>query len=892
MSVEQIVLPVQGMSCQKCVRKLTEALQVLGGVESAEVSLEQRQALVRFDQARLDRAQVEAAIVAAGFRVAEDAPDEAPAPPSPKPTPAASPVASRRATLLLKGMTCANCANTIEKGVAGMPGVVSASVNFAAEKLAVEFDPARLQIPDILHKVEDLGYRARQTGAGGSDGKLSFAIRGMHCASCAGTIEKKLGALEGMRSVRINFAEDTGSVEFDPRRLDREAIFQAVEDAGYTPLVSRDAAEEAGEARIQRNWLIFAAALSLPIMPLMWTGPFGAATGYLNALLATIVQFSAGLTFYRGAWKSLKNRAANMDVLVAMGISAAYGYSVLALFHLFGVGGEVFFETSAMLITFIRFGKWLEARAKGKASQALKKLLQLQADRALLLVDGKEQEVPASRVQVGDLVVVRPGEKVPVDGEVVEGESAVDESMVTGESVPVDKESGSPVTGATLNRTGRLLVKATRVGEETVLAQIVRMVEEAQGDKAPIQRLADAVSNWFVPAVVGVALLTFVAWYGMFGAEFLFAFKMAIAVLVIACPCALGLATPTAIMVGSAVGLSAGILFKRASVLENISRLQVVLLDKTGTLTRGEFSVTDLHPASGVAEDELLRIAAAAEAASSHPLARAVVRRAEEDGLAPPAVSGVEEVGGHGLICTLEGERVLAGSHRLMEREGVDVAAFAAPAEQLAGQGKSLVYIAREGAPLGVVALADTLKENAADTIERLRALGLKTVMITGDRRAAAAAVAGQLGLDGVEAEVLPGDKLEVVRGYQQQGHFVGMVGDGINDAPALAQADIGIAIGSGTDVAKETGDIILVKGDIRDVERGIRLGRKTLVKIKQNLFWAFVYNVVGIPVAAGVLFPAFGIVLKPEFAGLAMAFSSVSVVTNSLLLKRYARRL
>jgi Cu+-exporting ATPase len=800
---------------------------------------------------------------------------------------------AHRATLRLSGMSCARCAQTIEKGVAGLPGVERAAVNFAAEKLTVDFDASRLSIDAVIRKIEDLGYGVRvPRGPAAEQGKLTFAIQGMHCASCAGTIEKKLSALAGMRSVRINFAEDTGTVEFDPEKLGRDEIFEAVREAGYTPLAERGAAEERSEARRELFWVIFAAALSFPIMAFMWWMPFGAATHTLEALLATIVQFTAGLTFYRGAWKSLKNRSANMDVLVALGITAAYGYSLLAAFHLFGVSGEVFFETSAMLITFIRFGKWLEARAKGKASKALRKLLQLQADRAILLAGGEEREVAASRLRVGDRVVVRPGEKIPVDGEIESGESAVDESMVTGESVPVEKVPGDTVTGATLNSNGRLIVRATAVGEETVLAQIVRMVEEAQGDKAPIQRLADAVSNWFVPAVVVIAVITFLIWRLAVGQEFLFAFKMGIAVLVIACPCALGLATPTAIMVGSSVGLSAGILFKRASVLENISRLDILLLDKTGTLTKGEFSVTDLVPAGGVDERELLRLAAVAESASSHPLARGVVRHAKESGISIPEVEAVEEVGGHGLLCTVGGVRVLAGNRRFMERENVPADTLDARAEELLAGGKSLVYVAREGRLAGVVALADTLKEGAAETVGRLRRLGLRTVMITGDRREAAQAVAEQVGVDAVEAEVLPGDKQKVVRRYQEEGYSVGMVGDGINDAPALAQANIGIAIGSGTDVAKETGDIILVKGDIRDVERGIRLGRRTLAKIKQNLFWAFFYNVVGIPVAAGLLYPAFGIVLKPEYAGLAMAFSSVSVVTNSLLLKRYAQKL
>ncbi len=808
--MSEVRIPVRGMKCGKCVAKLHAALTAVDGVRKADISLEEGLAELTFDSERVDPSDLEGAIRDAGFSVG--------------PLGEELPVAqgesrervlqSQKETLSLVGMTCANCARTIEKGVGGMPGVSRASVNFAAEKLSVEFDGTRLTLEEIARKVEDLGYRTGGTQANG-------------------------------------------------------------DDAGR-----------------ELRWVVFSALLSSPVMLLMILPAPPALTLYGSFLLATLLQFSAGLTFYRGAWKSLRNRSANMDVLVAMGISAAWGYSVLAAFDLFGVSGHVFFETSAMLITFIRFGKWLEARAKGKAGEALRKLLQLQADRALLLVDGEEKEVPASRVKVGDLLVVRPGEKVPVDGEVVKGESAVDESMVTGESVPVDKEPGSAVTGATLNQSGRLIIRATRVGEETVLSQIVRMVEEAQGDKAPIQRLADAVSNIFVPAVVAVSLATFLVWRFAGGAEFLFAFKMSIAVLVIACPCALGLATPTAIMVGSSVGLAAGILFKRASVLEKIAKLDVLLLDKTGTLTRGEFAVTDLVPAAGVDQERLLRSAGAAEAASSHPLARAVVRHAREKGVELPEVSSVQEVGGHGLLCVLEGEEILAGNRRLMDREGVDTAPLENRAEMLVADGKSVIYVASGRRLLGVVALADTLKENAGETVARLKKLGLRTVMVTGDRREAAEAVARQVGVDAVEAEVLPGDKLEVVRRYQGEGHFVGMVGDGINDAPALAQADIGIAIGSGTDVAKETGDIILVKGEILDVERGIRLGRKTLGKIRQNLFWAFFYNVAGIPLAAGVFFPAFGLYLKPEFAGLAMAFSSVSVVTNSLLLKRYATKL
>jgi len=712
----------------------------------------------------------------------------------------------------------------------------------------------------------------------------------MTCANCAQTIEKGISRITGVSAANVNFAAEKLSVIYDPNRVQSAQLIEKITDLGYRAIPEGTADLAEGQAEL--SWLLFAAGLSLPIPLLMWLAPFGGETIYIICGLSTIVQFSAGLTFYRSAWKSLKNRAANMDVLVAMGISAAYGYSLMALLGLFGLSGEVFFETSAMLITFIRFGKWLEARAKGQASQALKSLLQLRPDRALLLVDGGAQEVVINQVKVGDRLIVRPGERIPVDGIVLEGNSAADESMVTGESLPVEKAPGAEVSGATINTSGRLLIQATRVGNETVLAQIVRMVEDAQGDKAPIQRLADAVSAWFVPAVVMAGMATFAFWYWSAASGFLFAFKMAIAVLVIACPCALGLATPTAIMVGSAVGLSAGILFKKASVLENISRLQVLLLDKTGTLTRGEFAVTDMSLLKGIDEKEFLSIAAAVEGASSHPLARAVVRHAEKIAVTRLSINNVEEIGGHGLICTVDGARVAAGNRRLMEREQIVVDSLAAKVDDWSADGRSVIYIARDDTLIGALALADTLKEGARETVARLRQLGLKTVMITGDREIAAKSVAQQIGIDEVEAEVLPGDKREVVRRYQERGLFTGMVGDGINDAPALAQADIGIAIGSGSDVAKETGDLVLVKGDIRDVERGIRLGRKTLGKIKQNLFWAFFYNVVGIPLAAGALYPAFGIVLKPEFAGLAMAFSSVSVVTNSLLLKRYARSL
>ena len=607
--------------------------------------------------------------------------------------------------------------------------------------------------------------------------------------------------------------------------------------------------------------------------------------GWINLLLATIVQFSAGLTFYRGAWYAVKSGSANMDVLVALGTTAAFGYSVIAF--LAGWHDGIFFETSAMLITFIRLGKYLEARARGAASRALQKLLNLQPERARLLLDGSEREVAAQEVKVGDLLLVRPGESFPVDGEIVEGESSVDEALVTGESLPVSKTVGDTVTGATINLSGALKVTATGVGEETTLARIVRMVQDAQSDKAPIQRFADRVSARFVPVVLLLAAATFCGWYLLTAHGFIFAFRLAIAVVVIACPCAMGLATPTAIMVGSGIGLAAGILVRRGSVLEHVSAVNLLLLDKTGTITQGKPALTGFCTADGVTDDFFLERLAAAGAHSNHPLARAAVAAAGLRGITPAETDDSEERSGGGTTGSYRGAGIISGSRRFLEESGVDCSPLAAAADTFAREGQSLVWLAVDGKSAGVAAFADPLKESSAAAIAGLRSMGITCIMITGDNRTVAAAVAARLALDGFEAEVLPERKQQVVSEYQAKGYAVGMVGDGINDAPALARADVGIAIGSGTDVAKETGDIILVRDDLMDVVRVIRLGRATLAKVKQNLFWALFYNAVGIPVAAGALYPAFGISLQPEYAGLAMALSSVSVVTNSLLLRK-----
>ncbi|MBC7963600.1 MAG: copper-translocating P-type ATPase [Steroidobacteraceae bacterium] len=719
--------------------------------------------------------------------------------------------------------------------------------------------------------------------------KKTYAITGMSCANCAARIEKEIGLLEGVRSSVVNFATEELTVSHDETTIGGAEIIRRVEELGYG-IRHPEASDEDG-LRSQRNWLIFSLIAALPIMLTMGMHS-NRAVMQLNLLLATALQFSAGLIFYRGAWSAIKNRTANMDVLVALGTSAAYFYSLAAYFGLLGSHSAVFFETSAMLIAFIRLGKYLEARARGKAGEALKSLLHLQADKAILVSEAGEKEVPASTVRVGDIVLVRAGDTVPVDGEVVDGGGSIDESMVTGESLPVLKKPGDTVTGSTISSNGVMRIRATRIGEATLLAQIVKMVREAQGDKAPIQRFADAVSAWFVPFVLLLAAATFLVWFNLLSSDFLSAFRFAIAVVVIACPCAMGLATPTAIMVGSGIALKRGILVKKGSALEIISGLQVLLLDKTGTLTRGTPEMTDLIPvARSVDPVKLLECLATAEAYSTHPLAQAALSAAREAGIQPGEAVDFEERGGYGITCSYGGYHLAVGNERLMQEEGIDLAPLAKKTETLTAVGKSLVYVAVGQALVGVAAFADILKPGSIEAVAELRRMGIKTCMITGDHANVAAIVARQAGVDSFEAEVLPGRKQEIVKEYQGRGLITGMVGDGINDAPALARADIGIAIGGGTDVAKETGDIVLMRDDLLDVVRAIKIGRATLSKVKQNLFWALFYNILGIPVAAGLL-SGYGITLKPEYAGLAMAFSSVSVVLNSIMLKRIEKQL
>ncbi len=723
-------------------------------------------------------------------------------------------------------------------------------------------------------------------------GEITFGVRGLHCASCVSTLERKLREHQAISTAIVNLAAETGFVRYDDRLLNTSDIFSLVHNAGYTPVeLAQAEAASVDDLQSQRNWFIFSLCAALPIMITMGNHS-NHAVMQLNLLLATVVQFTAGLVFYRGAWSAVKNRTANMDVLVALGTSAAYFYSLAAYYGLFGAHQGVFFETSAMLIAFIRLGKYLEARARGKAGEALKKLLHLQADKAILVTETGEETVPASVIRVGDIVLVRAGDVIPADGTVILGGGAVNESMITGEALPVLKKVGDSVAGATINTNGYLHIRATRIGEETLLAQIIAMVRTAQGDKAPIQKFADIVSAWFVPVVMLLAAVTFAYWYSFHASGFLIAFRHAISVLVIACPCAMGLATPTAIMVGSGIALGRGILVKRGSALEVISKISILLLDKTGTITKGTPEMTDLVPVSRSVDPlKLLECLATAEAHSTHPLAQAAVAAARDAGVEPGTADQFEERGGFGITCQYGGFQLAVGNERLMEEQGISLAPLSKKTATLTDAGKSLVYVAAGNSLVGVAAFADSLRDGSLAAITTLRSMGITTCMITGDHGAVAERVAQQAGVDHFEADVLPERKLAIVKEYQSRGMIVGMVGDGINDAPALAQADIGIAIGAGTDVAKETGDIVLIKSELRDAVRAIIIGRETLGKIRQNLFWALCYNVLGIPVAAGLL-SRYGITLKPEYAGLAMAFSSVSVVINSLLLKRIEKKL
>jgi len=810
-------------------------------------------------------------------------------------------MSERRATLPITGMHCANCAFTVERSLNKIDGVSGVEVNFATEKASVIFDPTLVRAASLIDQVKNAGY-------GVVTACVELPITGMTCANCAATVERTLNLVPGVVEATVNLATERASVEYIPGVVTVAAMIDAIESAGYdvvqaaTPEELEDVEATAREAEIadqtRRLWvgIVFALPLFLLSMArdfgLLGTWAHAVWVNWLFLALATPVQFYTGWDYYVGSYHALRNRAANMDVLVAMGSSVAYMYSIVVL--LFPTAGEhVYFETSAVIITLIKVGKLLEARAKGRTSDAIKKLIGLRPKTARVIRDGVEQDIKVEAVQVGDIVIVRPGERIPVDGVVVEGRSAVDESMLTGEPLPVDKKTGDEVIGATINKQGLLKFEATRVGAETALAQIIRLVREAQGSKAPIQRLADVVAQYFVPAVISIALVTFAVWW-ISGGDFTTAMIRLVAVLVVACPCALGLATPTAIMVGTGKGAENGILFKNSASLETAHRLDTIVLDKTGTLTVGEPITTDIIVAgkATLTNDELLRLAASAERGSEHPLGRAVVAAAEDRGLTLSQPSNFEAIAGKGVHAEVNGASILVGRPNWLEAEGIKLRDLEIEASRLREEAKTVVGVAVDGELSGLLAIADTLKTSSGEAVNQLRRMGLNVVMLTGDNETTAKAIAAQVGIHEVLAEVLPADKAIQVKELQTQGHTVGMVGDGINDAPALAQANVGIALGTGTDVAMETADAVLIRGDLRAVSQALELSRATMRTIKQNLFWAFFYNVVLIPVAAGALYtiewlPDALRYFHPVLAAFAMAFSSVTVVSNSLRLRR-----
>ncbi|MBJ8053151.1 copper-translocating P-type ATPase [Bacillus cereus] len=797
----------------------------------------------------------------------------------------------KEANLQISGMTCAACANRIEKGLKKVEGVHDANVNFALEKTKILYDPTKTNPQEFKEKVESLGY-------GIVSDKAEFTVSGMTCAACANRVEKRLNKLDGVNKATVNFALESATVDFNPDEINVSEMKSAITKLGYKLEVKSDEQDASTDHRLQeierqKKKFIFSFILSFPLLWAMVSHfsftsfiylPDMLMNPWVQLALATPVQFIIGGQFYIGAYKALRNKSANMDVLVALGTSAAYFYSVYLSIQSIGSSEhmtDLYFETSAVLITLIILGKLFEAKAKGRSSEAIKKLMGLQAKTATVVRDGTEMKILIEEVVAGDIVYVKPGEKIPVDGEIVEGKSAIDESMLTGESIPVDKTIGDVVIGSTMNKNGFLKVKATKVGRDTALAQIIKVVEEAQGSKAPIQRVADQISGIFVPVVVVIAIITFAVWMifvtpGDFGG----ALEKMIAVLVIACPCALGLATPTSIMAGSGRSAEYGILFKGGEHLEATHRLDTIILDKTGTVTNGKPTLTDVIVADGFNENEILRLVGSAERNSEHPLAEAIVEGIKEKGIDIPSSETFEAIPGFGIESIVEGKQLLIGTRRLMKKFNIDIEEVSKSMEELEREGKTAMLIAIDKEYAGIVAVADTVKDTSKAAIARLKKMGLDVVMITGDNTQTAQAIAKQVGIDHVIAEVLPEGKAEEVKKLQASGKKVAMVGDGINDAPALATADIGIAIGTGTDVAMEAADITLIRGDLNSIADAIFMSKMTIRNIKQNLFWALAYNGLGIPIAA------LGF-LAPWVAGAAMAFSSVSVVLNALRLQR-----
>lgn len=796
----------------------------------------------------------------------------------------------KKAELKISGMHCATCAINIEESLAKLNDVTHAQVNFGTDTAHVEFDPSKVTLAELEKAVKDAGYDVINR-------EVTVKVGGMMCATCVQTIEAALRALPGVVSAVVNLGTEKAYVTYNSSISGIDEIKKAIEDAGYQYLgisgeVSEEAEKKARDKDLHDKFMRFSIgfAVSIPLMVAMWV-PLGISMqmmGYLMLVISTPVFAYVAYPIFRAAWMALRNRSLNMDVMYAMGTGVAFVSSVMGTFGIILTNEFMFYDTAIMLAAFLMLGRYLETRAKGRTSEAIKKLAGLRAKTATVIREGKEEEIPVEDVVVGDIVIVKPGAKVPVDGEVVAGESYVDESMITGEPVPPLKAKGSRVVGGTLNTNSVLSVRAQKVGRETVLAQIIQLVEDAQGSKPPVQRIADVAVTYFIPVVLVIAASAFIVWFFVLHATLLFALTALISVLVVACPCALGLATPTAVTVGVGRGAELGILIKNGEALEVAEKVTTVVFDKTGTLTRGKPEVTDVVPV-GIPEETLLGFTSAVEKSSQHPLAQAVVRHTMNRGILIPDAGTFDTFGGKGVSAVVLGEEVRVGNRSFLQENGVvipdDIESRISGFEQ---EGKTAIIVAAGTQLTGVIAIADTLKPTTKETIRHLVAKGIHVVMITGDNRRTADAIARSIGIDRVIAQVLPQDKAVEVKALQDAGEVVAFVGDGINDAPALAQADVGIAIGSGTDVAIESGDIVLIKDDLLDAVAAIELSKKVMGRIKGNIFWAFAYNAALIPVAAGLLYPSFGFTFKPELAALAMAASSVTVVTLSLLLKGY----
>lgn len=810
---------------------------------------------------------------------------------------------SVKKTFRIEGMTCAACSRTIERSVGRLEGVIEISVNLAANKMNVVYDGDVITKEQIVERVERGGFKAFEDLK-----SKTLSIKGMTCAACSRTVERVVGRIKGVEECKVNLASEKMTVRYNPTDVRLSDIKKKVEKAGFEAVneISEDTHAQEKNKEINNLWKRFLISIGFTL-PLMIVSmghmvglnlpdiiePHHSPMNFaLVQLILTTPVLIAGQKFFKVGFKSLIRRSPNMDTLIAIGSSAAYIYGIFAIWQI-AMGNnhyvmKLYFESAAGILTFITLGKSLEARSKGKTSEAIKKLMGLQPKTAVIIRDGAEETISIDDVEVGDVILVKPGEKLPVDGVVVEGKTSIDESMLTGESLPVEKVQGDKVVGASINKNGIIKYKATKIGEDTALSQIIKLVEEAQGSKAPIAKLADIISGYFVPIVITLAVIASILWATVGGEDMNFALNIFIAVLVIACPCALGLATPTAIMVGTGKGAQYGVLIKSGEALERAHKLDYVVFDKTGTITQGKPEVTDIVCTEKFTKEQVLLLGASVERGSEHPLGEAIVNKGKEDGLELLEGTDVEAIPGHGIKGKVQDKEVLLGNIKLMVENNIDVETIKADSERLAEEGKTPMFIAVHGEAAGIIAVADTVKESSRDAVRKLRAMGIKVAMITGDNRKTAEAIAKQVGIDKTLAEVLPEHKAEEVKKLQGEGFKVAMVGDGINDAPALAQADIGMAIGSGTDVAMESADIVLIKSDIMDVATAVELSKKTVVNIKQNLFWAFIYNIIGIPVAMGVLHLFGGPLLNPMIAAGAMSLSSVSVVSNALRLKGF----